>query len=141
MNDVEVGDKRANCDSPTPAPARLTAKVAAYLPENAPPDSRATRTIPWHIEKARIADTRDVKVEAIVNGQPVAEARPSPPTASCNDVAFDGIKLDRTTWVALRIFPSSHTNPIFVLVDGKPIRASKRSAEWCLKGVDVSAGK
>jgi hypothetical protein len=38
--------------------------------------------------------------------------------------------------VALRILPSSHTNPIFVLVDGKPIRASKRSAEWCLKGVD-----
>ena len=36
----------------------------------------------------------------------------------------------------LRILPSSHTNPIFALVDGKPIRASKRSAEWCLKGVD-----
>jgi hypothetical protein len=38
--------------------------------------------------------------------------------------------------VALRIYPSSHTNPIFVVVDGKPIRASKRSAEWCLQGVD-----
>ena len=36
----------------------------------------------------------------------------------------------------LRILPSSHTNPVFVLVGGKPIRASKRSAEWCLKGVD-----
>ena len=38
--------------------------------------------------------------------------------------------------MALRILPSSHTNPIFVLVDEKPIRASRRSAEWCLKGVD-----
>jgi len=38
--------------------------------------------------------------------------------------------------VALRILPSSHSNPIFVLVGGKPIRASKESAEWCLKGVD-----
>jgi hypothetical protein len=38
--------------------------------------------------------------------------------------------------VALRILPSSHSNPIFVLVDGKPIRASTRSAEWCLLGVD-----
>jgi hypothetical protein len=32
--------------------------------------------------------------------------------------------------------PSSHTNPIFVTVGGKPIRASRKSAEWCLKGVD-----
>ena len=28
------------------------------------------------------------------------------------------------------------SNPIFVLVGGKPIRASKKSAEWCLKSVD-----
>ena len=39
-------------------------------------------------------------------------------------------------WIALRIFPSSHTNPIFALVGGKPIRASRRSAEWCLAGVN-----
>jgi hypothetical protein len=38
--------------------------------------------------------------------------------------------------VALRIYPSSHTNPVFVLVGGKPIRASRKSAEWCLKSVD-----
>ncbi|HEV7221621.1 MAG TPA: hypothetical protein VGN42_02915, partial [Pirellulales bacterium] len=37
----------------------------------------------------------------------------------------------------LRIFPSSHTNPVFVEVDGKPIRASKKSAQWCLDAVDV----
>jgi len=36
----------------------------------------------------------------------------------------------------LRILPSSHTNPIFVLVNDKPIRASRKSAEWCLKAVD-----
>jgi hypothetical protein len=51
------------------------------------------------------------------------------------ELTFD-VKIDRSSWVALRIYPSSHTNPIFVLVDGKPIRASKRSAEWCLNGVD-----
>ncbi len=50
-------------------------------------------------------------------------------------VTFD-YKIDRSSWVALRILPSSHTNPIFVLVDGKPIRASRKSAEWCLKAVD-----
>jgi hypothetical protein len=51
------------------------------------------------------------------------------------DVAFD-VKIERSSWVALRILPSSHTNPIFMLVGGKPIRASRRSAEWCLKSVD-----
>ena len=38
--------------------------------------------------------------------------------------------------MALRIFPSSHTNPVFVTVGGNPIRASRRSAEWCLKSVN-----
>ena len=42
----------------------------------------------------------------------------------------------RSSWLALRILPSSHTNPIWVLVGGQPVRASRRSAEWCLKGVD-----
>ncbi len=51
------------------------------------------------------------------------------------DVAFD-VKVDRSSWVAMRVLPSSHTNPVFVLVDNKPIRASRRSADWCLKGVD-----
>jgi hypothetical protein len=44
--------------------------------------------------------------------------------------------VEKSSWVALRILPSSHSNPIFVLVDGKPIRASRRSAQWCLDGVD-----
>jgi hypothetical protein len=51
------------------------------------------------------------------------------------DVAFD-VPIARSSWVALRILPSSHTNPVFVIVGGRPIRASRRSAEWCLKAVD-----
>jgi hypothetical protein len=46
------------------------------------------------------------------------------------------VKVERSSWLALRILPSSHTNPIFVEVGAKPIRASRRSAEWCLQGVD-----
>ena len=42
----------------------------------------------------------------------------------------------RRSWVAMRIFPSSHTNPVFVIVDDEPIRASRRSAQWCLDSVD-----
>ena len=39
--------------------------------------------------------------------------------------------------MALRIPAASHTNPVFVELDGQPIRASKKSAEWCLDAVDV----
>jgi hypothetical protein len=46
------------------------------------------------------------------------------------------LPIERSSWVALRILPSSHTNPVFVLVDDKPIRASKRSAEWCIKAIE-----
>jgi hypothetical protein len=131
----------SSSSSSGPPTARLTAKVAAYLPEK--PEKldpgaafrRWDRPIPWNIEAARIPGTRTVKLEAIVNGHPVA-SRTIPADGSLQDVTFDGLKFDRSAWVALRIYPSSHTNPIFVLVDGRPIRASKRSAEWCLKGVD-----
>src|ERR1035437_5936890 len=46
------------------------------------------------------------------------------------------LRVERSSWVALRILASSHTNPIFVLVGDRPIRASSKSAEWCLRGVD-----
>lgn len=42
----------------------------------------------------------------------------------------------RSSWIALRILPSSHTHPIFVTVANKPLRASKRSAQWCRACVD-----
>ena len=38
------------------------------------------------------------------------------------------IKSDSDTqasWIALRIFPSAHTNPVFVLVNNKPIHVKK----------------
>jgi 16S rRNA U1498 N3-methylase RsmE len=46
------------------------------------------------------------------------------------------VPIKASSWVCLRVFPSSHSNPVFVLVDGKPIRASKKSAEWCLAAVE-----
>ena len=40
------------------------------------------------------------------------------------------------TGLALRVPGAAHTNPIFVAVAGRPIRASRHSAEWCLAAVD-----
>ncbi len=73
-------------------------------------------------------------VEVIVNGRPVAKTN-IVADGGIRDLVFD-VPIERSSWVALRIFPSSHTNPVFVVVGGKPIRASRRSAEWCLKAVD-----
>jgi hypothetical protein len=89
----------------------------------------------WHVERARIGDTRTVPVELIVNGQ-VVETKAIEGDGSVQDVKFE-FTPKISSWVALRIFPSAHTNPVFVEVDGKPIRASKRSAQWCLDAVDV----
>jgi hypothetical protein len=133
LNDTEMGVNGSELRSGGPMKGSLTAKVAAYLPEQ-PGESKPAR-IPWQIEKARIAGTRNVKVEAIVNGQSVAE-KTITADGKLQDVSFDDIKIDRSSWVAMRIFPSSHSNPIFVIVDDKPIRASRKSAQWCLDGVD-----
>jgi len=51
------------------------------------------------------------------------------------EVRFD-VPIKIPSWSALRILPSSHTNPVYVLVGGKPIRASWKSATRCLAGVD-----
>lgn len=143
-NDQEmgVGDSTLHLDKP--ATVTLTAKVAAMLPEkinphfekrpNAKPPWGGPETRPfWSIEWARIADTRKVPVEVIVNGYPVAR-KEIEADGHLEDMSFD-VPIVKSSWVALRILPSSHTNPIFIEVGGKPIRASVKSAEWCLAGV------
>lgn len=88
----------------------------------------------WHIERARIEGTREVPVELIQNGVPIAQAK-LVADGTFHDVDFTQ-QVTRSGWYAFRILPSSHTNPIFIEVGGKPIRASRRSLEWCLKSVD-----
>jgi hypothetical protein len=73
-------------------------------------------------------------VELIVNGQ-VADSKQVLADDQIHDLEFDA-KIERSSWVAIRQFPQMHTNPINVIVDGKPIRASKQSALWCLGVID-----
>ncbi len=115
----------------------VTASVAALLDET--PDERVRKLRYdqkpyWDLERARIGGSRKVPLELVVNGEPVARQEIEADGVE-RPVSFD-YKVDRSSWVALRILPSSHTNPIFVLVNDKPIRASRQSAEWCLKAVD-----
>jgi hypothetical protein len=70
------------------------------------------------------------KVELIVNGVPVA-AKDVPADDKPHDVEFS-VPLAKSSWVAIRQGHALHTNPVDVLVAGKPIRASRASAQWCI---------
>jgi hypothetical protein len=88
----------------------------------------------WHIERARIGNTRQVAVEIVVDGKPVTR-KTIVADGQVRDLEFD-VPVERSSWIAARILPSSHTNPIFVIVNGKPMRPLRASAEWCLAAVD-----
>jgi hypothetical protein len=89
----------------------------------------------WHIERCRIGQTRDVPVEIIVNGQ-VAATKNITADGKTQSLSFD-IPIKQSSWVAVRILPSVHTNPIWVEVGGQPVRASKKSIDWCKQAVEV----
>jgi hypothetical protein len=138
--DFKVGGRRsgdADVSLKKAGTVQVDALVAARLEPQITHESTPKRILPgwgWHLEWARIGETLKVPVELIVNGTPVERAT----------LLADGTprvirfktSIERSSWIALRILPSSHTHPIFVLVDSKPIRASKRSAQWCRACVD-----
>jgi hypothetical protein len=74
------------------------------------------------------------KVELVVNGQVVA-SREVAADGREHDIEFN-VPIERSSWVAVRQFPSLHTNPVNVLVAGKPIRASRASAQWAIGCID-----
>ena len=136
-NGLMVGTRESEVRLAKAGTVHISAQVAALLSEQ---PNGAIRNLPydqkpyWDLERSRIRSTRQVPVEVILNGYPVAHKNIIA-DGKLNTVAFD-IPISQSSWVALRIPRSSHTNPIFILVGGKPIRASRRSAEWCLHAVD-----
>ena len=118
----------------------VTATVAAWMPE-APTaiesfiaGSDEQRQPAWDIARARIPGTRDVAVELVVNGLAVA-SKPITANGDWTTLKFE-VPIERSSWLAIRIFPSSHSNPLFVRVDGKPIRASAASSNWLARAVE-----
>jgi hypothetical protein len=135
---LEVGTRGSELRLERPGQVRVTAKVAARLEATPLPgikDLRPDQKPYWHLERARLGDSREVPLELLVNGRPVARQNISA-DGMLRDVSFD-VPIAQSSWVAMRIAASSHTNPVFVLVDGKPIRASQSSVSWCLKSVDA----
>src|SRR5262249_51785412 len=137
VNGVAVGRDGGELKLSGAQTVRAKLRVAAYL---SPAPNETIRNRPydqqpyWDVERARVGTTRDVPVELVVNGQ-VAASRNVPADGQLRDVTFD-VPIERSSWLAARILPSSHTNPVFAIVAEKPIRASRRSAEWCLAAVN-----
>ncbi|MBS0264700.1 MAG: CehA/McbA family metallohydrolase [Planctomycetes bacterium] len=125
-----------------PGTVKVSFDVAAFLANEKPtPETEAIRNRRldqkpyWHLERARQGDTRDVPVEVIVNGVPVA-TRKVTADGRVGHMDFD-VPIKKSSWVAVRIFPSVHTNPVWVEVGGQPVRASKKSADWCIEAVST----
>ncbi len=146
VNDVAVGEpgsdgKVSQLNLERPGKANVTFDVAAFLAEKPTPETERIRKRRldqkpyWHLERCRIGETRKVPVEVIVNGQ-VAASQEIEADGKTQAMSFE-VDLPHSSWVAVRILPSVHTNPVFVEVGGKPIRASKKSAEWCRDAVGV----
>jgi hypothetical protein len=146
VNDVAVGEpgskgKISQLNLRQPGKVKVSLDVSALLANRQTPaterirNSRLDQKPYWHIERSRIGSTRTVPVEVIVNGLPVAKKNIMA-NGSDQSLEFD-VDIKHSSWVAVRILPSVHTNPVFIEVGGKPIRASRKSADWCRRAVDV----
>ncbi len=139
VNGIEMGTDESKLSLNGKQTVKIKARIIAHLPEQqdaigADIASRRFNEQPyWNIERARIGNSRKVRVELIVNGKAV-DTTEITADAQWKEVSFN-YPVTHSSWVALRILQSSHTNPIFIIVDGKPIH-ERQSAEWCRKSVD-----
>jgi hypothetical protein len=140
IEDTHVADNETEHHMKDGGTVSVSAKVAAYLPKE---QDRAGARIQkggnegrpyWHIEKSRIPDSRKVTVELVVNGLAVAQ-KEFVANGTVREVTFKQ-KIEKSSWVALRIMYAAHTNPIYVVLDDQPVRGAKESIEWCRAAVD-----
>jgi len=139
VNGLEMGTHNSDVALAAAQPVNITAKVAAYLPAQQDDEGesiahrRPDESPYWDLERARIDKTRKVLVELVVNGEAV-DKKEIEADGNWADISFNYTP-SQSCWLALRIYQSSHTNPIFVTINNKPIDV-KKSAEWCRQAVD-----
>ncbi|HCC57558.1 MAG TPA: hypothetical protein DEQ47_09890 [Solibacterales bacterium] len=137
VNGLEAGTQGSELHLAKAGNVTVTLKAAAYLPEI---PNEAIRKLPvdqkpyWDLERARIGNTREVPVEIVVNGKAVARQN-IVADGTPRELKFE-VTLTESSWIAARTLPAAHTNPVFALLGGAPIRASRQSAQWCLDAVN-----
>src|SRR5258708_38628404 len=128
VNNIEAGTQNSEVHLNQASEVKVSAKVSAYLEEAIDPtihplniNNNVWGQKPfWNIERGRIEKSRNVPVELIVNGEVVAN-KIIIADGSIQDISFE-TKIAKSSWLALRIMPSSHTNPIFIILNNQPIR-------------------
>jgi hypothetical protein len=146
--DFSVGGRASGDELPLAAPGKVTVAASMAFSPETPREPAYGSVIP--VGGLRYVGDTVLKreplgpdpmyerrlrlVEVVVNGR-VAARREVPADGREHRVEFS-IQMDGSSWVALRQFPQLHTNPVYVLVGGKPIRASRDSAQWALACVD-----
>ena len=116
VNGIEVGTNNSELALAGSQTLKIKAKVAAFLqPEQdekgAAIANRSYVNLPyWDIERSRIGASRKVPVELLVNGEPVDTAEIDA-NGEWKELTFK-YEVKNSCWVALRIYPSSHSNPI-----------------------------
>lgn len=139
VNGVEPGQKNSEVMIRTSQSVKIRARASAWLAETQDEYSKeiAARDEAqqpyWHIERARIPGTRKVLVELLENGVTVDTASILA-DGNWNEISFEH-QVKTSAWLAMRVKYSSHTNPVFVLVNGKQVSV-KKSAQWCADAVD-----
>ena len=138
INNVPLGQNHSEVPLDQPGLVHVAVKATAWLDASPRPVPDQERRSPsdWRLEWARIGSTREVPFELLVNGAPafhtnlVADGR-------LYSLAFE-VEVPHSSWIAARILPSSHTNPMWVQIAGQPLRPDRRSAAWCLQVVEQS---
>ena len=74
-------------------------------------------------------------MEIVQNGKVVAR-KTVPADGKVHELSFT-VPVEQSSWIALRQFPQLHTNPVNVLVNDRPIRASRESALWCAETIKL----
>jgi hypothetical protein len=139
LMDFAVNGTEAGTGDVTSPDGHVTVTVDAAAMLAASPDAAldarpADEKPYWDVERARVGASRNVRVEVIANGEVVAE-RLLEADGAVRTLSLD-LTLSRSAWVAARILPSSHTNPIWVTVGGHAFQPLRGSVRWCLRAVD-----
>jgi len=144
VNGVSPGGVDVELDAPGKVTLRTRVTFAAAQPNTVAQGSVVPPTGKRHVGDTVVlhADrTEELQrggsrmVEIVVNGAVVASEE-VPADSLVHDLTFE-IPIGRSSWVAVRHFPQMHTNPVNVIVDGQPIRASRRSAQWCRETIEL----
>jgi hypothetical protein len=137
VNDVRMGENGSELRHSAAGPVKVHVRAAALLNEKPSPERGRLRYQEqpyWDIERARIGDTREVAVELVVNGYPVAK-QSLVADGALRDLTFE-TTIGRSSCLRCGSCRRRTRIPSGCWLPGKPVRASRWSVEWCLKGVD-----